>query len=180
MIEHALGVLDRFGLADLTMRRLGREIGVQPSAIYHHFDSKQALLAAVADEILQRGPTPPDLADAPWDEQVTAECLTLRAALLQYRDGAEVVATVAAFGLGGDRPRAAIVDALGAAGFDESLVEASASTFMHYVFGHTVDEQTHQQAASFGAISTAERDAASFEIGVGLIIDGLRTRLDAR
>ena len=42
----------------LTMRRLGAELGVQPSAIYHHFANKQALLAAVADEILARGARP--------------------------------------------------------------------------------------------------------------------------
>ena len=48
-------MLDRYGLADLTMRRLATELGVQPSALYHHFPNKQALLAAVADEVLRRG-----------------------------------------------------------------------------------------------------------------------------
>ena len=55
VVEQALGVLDTYGLADLTMRRLGSELGVQPSALYHHFANKQPLLAAVADEILARG-----------------------------------------------------------------------------------------------------------------------------
>ena len=52
VVGRALAVLDDHGLADLTMRRLGSELGVQPSALYHHFANKQALLAAVADEIL--------------------------------------------------------------------------------------------------------------------------------
>ena len=47
------------------MRRLGAELGVQPSALYHHFTNKQTLLAAVADEILARGLRPP--AEGPWD-----------------------------------------------------------------------------------------------------------------
>ena len=55
VVDHAIAVLDAYGLADLTMRRLGAELGVQPSALYHHFANKQALLAAVADEILVRG-----------------------------------------------------------------------------------------------------------------------------
>ncbi len=55
VVDRALAVLDAYGLADLTMRRLGGELGVQPSALYHHFPDKQSLLAAVADEILARG-----------------------------------------------------------------------------------------------------------------------------
>jgi TetR/AcrR family transcriptional regulator, tetracycline repressor protein len=54
VVGRALAVLDDYGLADLTMRRLGAELGVQPSALYHHFPNKQALLAAVADELLAR------------------------------------------------------------------------------------------------------------------------------
>ena len=58
VVEHAIAVLDAYGLADLSMRRLGAELGVQPSALYHHFTDKQTLLAAVADEILARGERP--------------------------------------------------------------------------------------------------------------------------
>ena len=58
VLTHAVALLDAHGLAALTMRRLGAELDVQPSAIYHHFASKQALLAAVADEILVRGARP--------------------------------------------------------------------------------------------------------------------------
>ncbi|SEB28555.1 regulatory protein, tetR family, partial [Nocardioides exalbidus] len=47
VLDHAISLLDRGGLASLTMRRLGTELEVQPSAIYHHFESKQVLLAAV-------------------------------------------------------------------------------------------------------------------------------------
>ena len=85
------------------MRRLGAELGVQPSALYHHFANKQTLLAAVADEILARGRRAPRPADA-WDARVVALCLELRDAMLAYRDGAEVVATVHAFGLGAGAP----------------------------------------------------------------------------
>ncbi|MBO0842911.1 MAG: TetR family transcriptional regulator, partial [Nocardioides sp.] len=55
VVERAVQVLDDLGLADLTMRRLGAELGVRPSALYHHFANKQTLLAAVADEIVSRG-----------------------------------------------------------------------------------------------------------------------------
>ena len=72
VVDRALDVLDRYGLADLTMRRLGTELGVRPSALYHHFDNKQSLLAAVADEVLARGARP--VVDGPWDARVSATC----------------------------------------------------------------------------------------------------------
>ena len=65
VLAHAVTLLDTHGLSALTMRRLGAELGVQPSAIYHHFPSKQALLAAVADEILARGARPRTASDWP-------------------------------------------------------------------------------------------------------------------
>src|SRR6476660_4791806 len=110
VIHRALLVLDAYGLPDLTMRRLARDLEVQPSALYHHFLNKQTLLGAVADEILARGPSP--LATGSWTDRARSICACLRDACLAYRDGAEVVATVRAFGLGAEGPYVALVDVL--------------------------------------------------------------------
>ena len=80
VVDRALVVLDGYGLADLTMRRLGGELGVQPSALYHHFPNKQSLLAAVADELLERGRRTPR--PSGWDARVEAVCTELRDAML--------------------------------------------------------------------------------------------------
>ncbi|WP_341924348.1 TetR/AcrR family transcriptional regulator C-terminal domain-containing protein [Nocardioides psychrotolerans] len=174
VVERAVDVLDRFGLADLTMRRLGSELGVQPSALYHHFSNKQSLLAAVADELLRRGDRP--LPDGPWDVRVAAVCAQLRDAMLAYRDGADVVATVHAFGLGASAPYDALVGALADAGFPAELSRTAARTLLHFVFGHAADEQTHLQAGSAGAISDGPRGGSDFEVGLALVIDGIRLR----
>ena len=58
VIDRAIAVLDEYGLESLTMRRLAAELGVQPSALYHHVPNKQSLLAAIADEIIRRGRRP--------------------------------------------------------------------------------------------------------------------------
>ena len=76
---------------------------MQPSALYHHFANKQTLLAAVADELLARGARPDGPADQTWDDRVIALSNELRDAMLAYRDGAELIATVHAFGLGAAR-----------------------------------------------------------------------------
>jgi TetR/AcrR family tetracycline transcriptional repressor len=174
VVEQALGVLDAYGLADLTMRRLGAELGVQPSALYHHFATKQLLLAAVADEILARGPR--GARPVAWDERVAAVCSELREAMLAYRDGAELVATAYSFGLGAAAPYDELVAALGDGGLDPGLVPTAARTLLHFVFGHVTDEQTHLQAGSAGAIDDQPRGSSDFGLGLAIMLDGIRLR----
>ena len=52
VVDGAMAILDEYGLADLTMRRLASSLGVQPGALYWHFPNKQTLLGALADRIL--------------------------------------------------------------------------------------------------------------------------------
>jgi AcrR family transcriptional regulator len=54
LIEAAEIVLQEEGLAALSLRRLAREIGVAPSAVYNHFSSREELLAAVAADGYRR------------------------------------------------------------------------------------------------------------------------------
>lgn len=178
VVDRALTVLDTYGLADLTMRRLGGELGVQPSALYHHFPNKQSLLAAVADEILARGRRTPR--PSGWDARVEAVCTELRDAMLAYRDGAELVATVRSFGLGAATPYDELAEALTDGGLDPSLVPTAARTLLHFVFGHVVDEQTHLQAGSVGAIEDAPRDDSDFALGLRIVVDGIRLLAGAR
>ena len=175
VVDQALRVLDAHGLADLTMRRLGAELGVQPSALYHHFANKQTLLAAVADEILARGTR--GQRPAAWDERVAAACTELRDAMLAYRDGAELVATAYSFGLGASAPYDELVVALADGGLDPALVPTAARTLLHFVFGHATDEQTHLQAGSAGAIDDGPREDSDFELGLALVLDGIRQRV---
>ena len=54
VVDAATALLDDFGIADLTMRRLARELNVSPGALYWHFANKQELLGAVDDRHLAR------------------------------------------------------------------------------------------------------------------------------
>ena len=180
IVERAVDLLDAYGLPDLSMRRIASELGLQPSALYHHFASKQDLLAAVADELLERGER--TSADAPWDEQVVALSRELRDAMLAYRDGAELIATMHAFGLGERRPADRITAAIVAAGHDEAFAQVAAMTVLHFVFGHVSDEQTHLQAGAAGAVDAepfARAGEASFDLGLSLILQGIRHQTTA-
>jgi AcrR family transcriptional regulator len=54
IVEAALVLIDREGLAAVTMRRLAEELGVQAPSLYNHMRSKDALLDAVAESVMQR------------------------------------------------------------------------------------------------------------------------------
>jgi AcrR family transcriptional regulator len=175
-------VLDAYGLADLTMRRLAAELGVRPSALYHHFANKQLLLAAVADELLARGRAVRGEAPAidddevDWTVRVTAICSGLRDSMLAYRDGAELVATVHAYRLGASVPGRDIDRALRSAGLEPELAAVATRALLHFVFGHVADEQIHLQASAAGAIEDAPRSSSDFELGLDLVIEGTRAR----
>jgi TetR/AcrR family transcriptional regulator, tetracycline repressor protein len=177
VVARAIEVLDEYGLESLTMRRLASELGVQPSALYHHVPNKQSLLAAVADEILRRGSRPRHAER--WDRRAIEICAELRDAMLAYRDGAEVVVTAHTFGLGAREPATALRSALGDGGLPGDLVDVGTRAILHLVFGHTVEEQTAMQAASAGAIDRTPDGAADFEQGLQLLLDGLRARVSA-
>lgn len=173
VVHRAITVLDEYGLESLTMRRLATELGVQPSALYHHVPNKQTLLAAVADEILSRGRRARRARN--WDRRVLEVCGELRDAMLAYRDGAEVVVTAYTFGLGAAEPATALREALTDGGLPDDLVDLGTRTLLHLVFGHATEEQTAMQAASAGAIDRTPGGPADFERGLDLLLHGLRS-----
>lgn len=175
VVAHALHVLDTYGLADLTMRRLGAELDVRASALYHHFPNKQALLAAVADEILVRGR--PAHVEGSWEDRVVATCAHLRDAMLAWTDGADVVATAYAFGLGASQPYAALVDALAETGLSPAETRTAARTLLHFVFGHTHEEQMHLQAVAAGALEDDPGEGSDFALALDLVVSGIRAHL---
>ncbi|MBD4209720.1 TetR family transcriptional regulator, partial [Xanthomonas citri pv. citri] len=45
VVDAAVGILQDFGMGDLSMRRVAAVLGVQASALYWHVPDKQSLLA---------------------------------------------------------------------------------------------------------------------------------------
>lgn len=181
VVAKALEVLDDHGLADLSMRRLAAELDVRPSALYWHFANKQELLAAVSDEILARGLDRREHSASDWNERIAATCRELRDAMLAFPDGAELVATIHAFGLGTVSLDDRLGQALSGADLGDDLRHIAASTLLHFVFGHVADEQTHLQADSAGAlVGRSDVDTARFEAGLALIIAGIAQKVAER
>jgi AcrR family transcriptional regulator len=51
-VAAATAFVDEHGLDALTMRSLGEQLGVDPTALYRHFPSKDSLISAVVDQML--------------------------------------------------------------------------------------------------------------------------------
>lgn len=178
VVEAATAILDSYGIADLTMRRLARELNVSPGALYWHFANKQQLLGAMADRILTPAREVPAAAD--WRDRIVAVCTALRDALLSHTDGAELVSASFAAGQSeaGREILAALSGAAAHAGVAAADAELAARTVIYYVLGFTVDEQSRLQWDSAGvldadqSVATIDHDRR-FGFGLRLLIDGL-------
>ncbi|MFC7865343.1 TetR/AcrR family transcriptional regulator C-terminal domain-containing protein [Streptomyces murinus] len=89
--DTALRLLNEVGLDGLTLRAIAKELDVKAPALYWHFKDKQALLDEMATQMFRRmvAGTALDPADT-WPERLLKINRGLRAALLDYRDGARV------------------------------------------------------------------------------------------
>jgi len=62
VIEAALQVMDEEGLEAVTMRRIGRELGVEAMSLYNHVDDKEDILGGICEMVMTefRFPEPSD------------------------------------------------------------------------------------------------------------------------
>ena len=169
IVDAAEDILTHHGLSGLTMRQLALHLGVQPGALYYHVASKQDLLVAVAERILNHSETTVS-ADDP-----TQAALDMRAALLPIRDSADVISFVNAFRPTRLIPAQALVKL-----FDGQLpaqhARWAAQTLIHYVLGFVAEEQNQAELVRARIVSNATDHATAeeaFRFGVKAILRGL-------
>ncbi|WP_113698792.1 TetR/AcrR family transcriptional regulator [Nonomuraea lactucae] len=152
-VTTALRLVDEEGLDALTMRRLAAALDVQVGTLYRHFATKQALLAAMAEEMLADCADP--LSDGTtWQEQVTELAGRLRTALLRHRDGARVYAGTHSIGPNTLSYADTLVGVLRGAGQSTEAATRTALAIIHFTLGHTLEEQ------AAGALTDSDLSAA--------------------
>ncbi|MFI5776940.1 TetR/AcrR family transcriptional regulator [Nocardia sp. NPDC051570] len=137
VLEAALRIVDRGGLAALTMRSLGQELGVEGMAIYHYFARKDDLMDALVASLYREPPAP----TGDWRADLRALSHMLRdemrahpAMLLEFLS--RPVRTEAA-----DAAREAQYAALSAAGLSGVGLLDAHRTWGSYVFGYLITER---------------------------------------
>lgn len=163
IVSTAVDILQQYGLADLTMRRLARALDVAPGALYWHFPNKQALLGGIAESILTAVPAHPGSA--------ADYCSFLFDALTSLRDGADITLAAVASGTL-DRDLAEEVSAelsaeLGAEHSEEHSALDGAKLLLRFVFGSVLELQARQSVAvNLGASVGEQKQDKDQEQGV--------------
>ena len=89
LVDAALAIADAHGLEALSIRRLAKEVGVTPMAIYWHVADKEALLGALGERLFSEIELPPEAGT--WHEELSA----LLAAMLRVLRAHPAVAPLA-------------------------------------------------------------------------------------
>ncbi|GGV66360.1 TetR family transcriptional regulator [Streptomyces longisporoflavus] len=197
-IQTALDLLDESGLDALTMRRLADALDVRAGALYRYFATKQDLLTAMAERMVDGvGAAAGLTGDDDWSEGTARLARALRTALLAHRDGARVFAGTHSTGPNTLGFADSLVGVLREAGFGDSEAARALYAVANFTVGHTLEEQAAlrpgngrpadagdlREAVTAGAyphlaatlpVLTSTDVTAHFEFGLRLLLDGLR------
>ena len=91
VLRTALELVDREGVDALTMRRLGRELGVEAMSLYSYVENKQDLIEGVVEQVFKEMPliTP---GPGSWQERLRINAAMFRSVLLRHPKALRLVA----------------------------------------------------------------------------------------
>ena len=195
VLHAAVRLADKGGIESVTMRRLGRALGVEAMSLYNHVRNKEDVLDGIVDLVLEEIELP---AGSGWEAAVRRTAVSAHAALLRHPWACSLV-------MSRFRPaRIAYVNALLStlreAGFTAEAAYHGYHALDSHILGFTLWELSHRMdaegleeaAANFlKQVSPDEyryliehirqhmdeslRDGTGdFEFGLELVLDGLR------
>ena len=205
IVEAALALLAEGGLESVSFRRIAARLGVSGPTLYWHVENKRQLMDLMAEELLRRtgratsGPVP----DQPWWEWLRSDAQRMFDALVATRDAPRVVAgnrpSPESFG-----EIEQVLRVLVDAGLTPGEAQQTLFTIGAYVIGSATEWQAEAERqatqplpdpadeelnalrarvlADQPLLLAALRErldrphAATFEYGLDLLIEGLRSR----
>jgi AcrR family transcriptional regulator len=191
----ALTLIDRDGLSELSMRRLGQKLGVEAMSLYHHYPSKAHLLDGLLERLVATlEPVPATL---PWREQMWRACHGYRALATKHPKFAPFMITHrmnTRVTLGWLE---AFVRMFALAGFDPKSGARAFRAISYYLMGAILDETSgyargptaadtvpdEEQAViaptvpSYGPYFGKDHWDATFDTGLNALLDELERQL---
>lgn len=203
VIEAALRVLDAEGLESVTMRRVGRELGVEAMSLYNHVEDKDAILAGLCEAVLAEFEIPEG--EGGLTERLRAMARAFRALLLRHPNAISLFSELRTPVTAPEAlmPIEVALGTLRGAGLSEEAAVHAYRVLVGYVMGYVGQECGGLFAEPRGPGGvTAVRDAIDagrlpnlaellpcmlgcdpdedFEVGLDIILSGLETRLRPR
>ncbi len=164
IVTAAVQLLDREGLAGLSMRRLGDELGAGAASLYWHVGSKDGLLDLVLDEIIGEQQVP-DPEPARWQEQVKEVARAQRRASLRHPYVVRISIGRIPMGPNALRYSERVLAILRAGGLPPHLAVQGYLLLIATVNGFTVDETGVEDSG------TPDRDPATLQQAADLARD---------
>ncbi|MFP3989533.1 TetR/AcrR family transcriptional regulator C-terminal domain-containing protein [Streptomyces sp. E11-3] len=136
VLDAGIALADAEGIRAVTMRRLGRELGVEGMALYNHVDNKEDLLDGMLDRVATEIELPDSGAD--WRDHARRRAISAHAAFLRHPWSAAL--WTASINLG--PARMSYLDSalrgLREAGFPPDLLDRAFHTIENHIVGHAL------------------------------------------
>lgn len=132
-VQRAIELADAGGLADLTMRRLAEELGVEAMSLYHHVPNKDAILDAMIDVVFAEVELP--RAGDDWQLAMRRRADSMRATLLRHRWALALMESRRAPGPANLAHHDAVLGCLRNAGFSIELTAHAYALLDSYIYG---------------------------------------------
>lgn len=143
VLEAALTYVDRYGLAGLTMRRLGTELGVEGMSLYKHVADKGALLDGIVELLwAEVSATPPP--GTGWRDALRQLAGGLRDVFHRHPNSAPLLATRSFVNIETLRCYEAFLDVVRRAGFDRRRALDAVGAVVGQALGYALLELRYQ------------------------------------
>ncbi|MFG3342728.1 TetR/AcrR family transcriptional regulator [Glycomyces sp. NPDC048151] len=200
----AVAMADESGGKVPSTRKLAESLGVQAMALYHHFRNKDALLDGMVDLVFAEVELPAEGDD--WKSAMHRRAASMREALIRHPWAIALMDSRANPGPATLQHHNAVIGCLRSQGFAVAGAAHAFSLLDAYVYGFVIqelalplDSPEHVQEAAGSVLEQAPVDeyphlvemavehamkpgytyADEFEIGLGLILDGLELKREA-
>jgi AcrR family transcriptional regulator len=162
IVMAAVKLLDREGLAALSMRRLAEELGTGAASLYWHVGSKDGLLDLVLDQLIGEEQVP-DADPSRWQEQLKDVARAQRRVGLRHPYLVRISIGRIPMGPNALRFSERVLAILRAGGLPPRLAVQGYLLLISTVNGFTVDETGVDDDGADAADSVAPRDPASVQ-----------------
>ncbi|MGD8216072.1 TetR/AcrR family transcriptional regulator C-terminal domain-containing protein [Aestuariimicrobium sp. Y1814] len=160
VLDEALELADREGLAAFTIRELATRLGVRPMSIYHYTPSKEELLDALVDVVFSEVHLPCPTGE--WRTELRQRSVSMRDALARHRWALPVMETRAHPGPATLANHEAVLAVLRASGFSLQAAAHAYAILDAFVYGFSLQEA---MLDTVGMTDTPDEVAAAMDLG---------------